>query len=120
MCTEGTQDQVKDFVGWDLFFKFIKQHKLTVAITEFGGHPSQRCAKWIDSFLTILEDNRVTAADDGGVLMWTLWRTCPHASWYPETLGGGAMDCVQFAPPTPNDPVQYVLASLCSLCLPSN
>ena len=111
---------MKDFVGWETFFSFIKAHKITVAITEFGGHPSQRCAKWIDSFLTILEDNRVTAADDGGVLMWTLWRTCPHASWYPETLGGGAMDCVQFAPPTPNDPVQYVLASLCSLCLPSN
>merc|ERR1719174_2955863 len=107
-CAGGTLDQVKEFVNWDPFSQYIAEHDISVAVTEFGGHPTARCARWLRSFLTLLEDNAYKKGK-GGVLLWTVWRTCPHTSWY---LGinpdDPSADCLQFAAPVSGvDPPTY-------------
>ena len=44
----------------------------------------------------------------GGVLMWQLWRVCPHTSWYAGvTPQNPNADCVQFAQPAAADPPEF-------------
>jgi hypothetical protein len=99
-CGEGTEDQVSDFVNWKPFINYTKTHNISVAVTEFGGHPSKRCSDWLRSFLSLMQQDR----DDGsgGVLLWTSWRTCPHTSWYgpverPITNADSFANCLQFS-----------------------
>ena len=109
-CAEGTEAQVKEYLNWDKFQAFYEKHDISIAVTEFGGHPSERCANWIRGFLGLLEKSKYVEGK-GGVELWTIWRTCPHTSWYldvgvdPETVG--ELDCIQFAKPQQFDDPNY-------------
>jgi len=108
-CTSGTLDQVKEFVNWDPFMNYASTHDISIAVTEFAGHPSARCKSWIESFLALLEANKYQKGK-GGVLMWNYWRVCPHVSWYGEMedpVNNPASNCLQFAPPQDFDPKEY-------------
>jgi hypothetical protein len=87
-----------------------------------------RCGNWLNGFLQMMEvtRGRVPSAcapsrrggthscppprpqedryveGQGGVVMWQLWRVCPHASWYGASVSptDPSADCVQFAPPS--------------------
>ena len=88
---------MSDFVNWTPFIAYARENDISVAITEFGGHPSVRCNNWLDGFLQMMEKDRyVEGSGRGGVIMWQLWRVCPHTSWYasisPTDPSG---DCVQ-------------------------
>jgi hypothetical protein len=106
-CAAGSADQVRDFVNWAPFINYTRKHDISVAITEFGGHPSARCNNWIDGFLQMMEEDRYVEGQ-GGVIMWQLWRVCPHTSWYTTVSPTDpSADCVQFAPPTEHDSPTY-------------
>ena len=88
---------MSDFVNWTPFIAYARENDISVAITEFGGHPSVRCNNWLDGFLQMMEKDRyIEGSGRGGVIMWQLWRVCPHTSWYasisPTDPSG---DCVQ-------------------------
>jgi len=108
-CSEGTLDQVKEFVNWEPFMNYSATHDISIAVTEFAGHPSARCGKWIESFLKLLETSKYEEGK-GGVIMWNYWRVCPHSSWYgnmTDPTNNPASDCLQFAPPQDFDPPAY-------------
>ena len=101
-------DQVKQFVNWDPFMQYCKENKISVALTEFGGHPTKRCNDWLQGFLQMMQDDAYTEEKGYGVIMWQLWRVCPHTSWYAGVnVQNPNADCVQFAAPQPADPEQY-------------
>ena len=84
-------------MNWTPFIAYARENDISVAITEFGGHPSVRCNNWLDGFLQMMEKDRyIEGSGRGGVIMWQLWRVCPHTSWYtsisPTDPSG---DCVQ-------------------------
>ena len=108
-CAAGSMDAVRNFTNWGPFIAYCKANDISIAVTEFGGHPTARCAGWITSFLSMLEADAYQDGK-GGVLLWTAWRTCPHTSWYsdlddPSQIG--VRDCIQFAAPQPYDPPEY-------------
>jgi len=100
---------VSDFVNWTPFIAYARENDISVAITEFGGHPSVRCNNWLDGFLQMMEKDRyIEGSGRGGVIMWQLWRVCPHTSWYTTVSPTDpSADCVQFAPPTEHDSPTY-------------
>jgi len=90
---------------------YCKKHNITVAVTEFGGHPTARCGRWLRSFLNLMEQDRYDGSG-GGVLLWTTWRTCPHTSWYgpvgrPITDEDSFANCLQFSKSDTLDPPIY-------------
>ena len=94
-CAAGTVEQVRDFVNWTPFIAYARKNDISVAITEFGGHPSVRRNNWLDGFLQMMEEDRYIKGK-GGVIMWQLWRVCPHTSWYASiTPTDPSGDCVQ-------------------------
>jgi hypothetical protein len=42
---------VKQFVNWAPLIAYARAHDISLAVTEFGGHPTQRCGKWLTGFL---------------------------------------------------------------------
>ena len=34
-----------EFVNWEAFRAFYEEHDISIAVTEFGGHPTERCAQ---------------------------------------------------------------------------
>jgi len=106
-CANGTIDQVKQFVNWEKFITYCKQNDISVTVTEFGGHPTTRCSNWIKSFLQILQDDQYQPGK-GGVLLWSIWRVCPHSSWFAAiNPDDPSADCIQFAAPQDFDPENY-------------
>merc|ERR1711865_786610 len=99
----------KEFVNWEPFMEYCKTNDISIAVTEFAGHPTARCGKWIESFLSLLEANRYQEGQ-GGVIMWNYWRVCPHSSWYGtmvDPANNPSSDCLQFAPPQVFDAEAY-------------
>lgn len=108
-CDEGTEEQVKAFTNWDAFIGYCAKHDISIAISEFGAHATQRCSRWMDSFLSVLQKNAYKDGQ-GGVLLWTVWRTCPHTSWYggmADPDSNPSSDCIQFAAPQSWDSQEY-------------
>jgi hypothetical protein len=106
-CNAGTLQQVKDFVNWEKFIGFIHKKNITVAVTEFGGYPTQTCANWVRSFLQLLEQGS-SVDGSSGVILWSAWRVFPHTSWYTAISPTDPFaDCIQFAEPQSFDPQQY-------------
>jgi hypothetical protein len=108
-CSNGTLDQVKEFTNWEPFMKYFATHDISIAVTEFAGHPSARCGNWIESFLNLLEQHKYEKGK-GGVIMWNYWRVCPHSSWYAtmdDPANNPSADCLQFAPPQDFDGPAY-------------
>lgn len=108
-CSEGTEEQVKDFVNWDAFMNFTEKNDISIAVTEFGGHATERCSNWVNSFLSVLQKSKYQEGK-GGVLMWTIWRTCPHVSWFGSMAdpdNNPNADCLQFMAPQSQDPPEF-------------
>ena len=112
----GTLGAIVEFTNFAKLLEYARTNEVSLAVTEFGGHVSPRCFKWMAGFLNMLSmagpvmkpSTSGGMEEVGGVIAWTGWRVAPHTSWY-GSIGNDSpnQDCIFFATPAHNEPMAF-------------